>query len=167
MSRPEFSRPHRLTPDRRQVTLEATAAEAEALARRFGILSVGALRATLDLVPEPSGAVRARGRLQAAVEQACVATLDPVSQEVDVPLDLRILPEGAEPADDDPESPDEIESRGGAVDLGEAVAEQLALALDPYPRLPGAALDLPDDAVEEEAPERPNPFAALAKLRPG
>lgn len=163
MTRPEFSRLHRLTAERREVELEADAAERAALARRLGILGVDALAATLTLVPETSGVVRARGRLRAAVEQACVATLEPVPQQVDVPLELLILPEGTAPADDDPESPDEIESAGGMVDLGEAVAEQLSLALDPYPRAPGAVPELPNDPEEE--PARANPFAALAKLR--
>jgi uncharacterized metal-binding protein YceD (DUF177 family) len=161
MTRPEFSRPYRLGTERREVEIEADAAERAALARRFGILAVDALSATLSLVPETSGIVRACGRLRAGVEQACVATLEPVAQQVDVPLDLRILPEGALPTDEDPESPDEIESAGGVVDLGEAVAEQLALALDPYPRAPGVEPELPNDPEEE--PARPNPFAALKK----
>jgi uncharacterized metal-binding protein YceD (DUF177 family) len=169
MTRPEFSRPIRLAPEPREVTLEADAAERAALTARFGILGLGELRATLRLQPEPGGSVRARGRLVAQVEQACVVTLEPVAQKVDVPLDLRILEDGEVPGDDDPDSPDEIESEGGVVDLGEAVAEQLALALDPYPRAPGAelpALDPPEPA-EAPAPARPNPFAKLAKLRQG
>jgi uncharacterized metal-binding protein YceD (DUF177 family) len=155
--------------ERREVTLEATAAERAALARRFGILGIGALRATLRLEPEPGGTVRTRGTLSAEVEQACIVTLEPVAQRLEAPIDLRILDEGEVPGDDDPESPDEIESQGGLVDLGEAVAEQLALALDPYPRTPGATLPNLDDETEtgEDAPARPNPFAALGKLRQG
>jgi uncharacterized metal-binding protein YceD (DUF177 family) len=168
MTQPEFSRLIRLGPETRDVTLEATPAECAALARRFGILGIGSLAARLRLEPEAAGTVRARGRLEAAVEQACIVTLDPVAQRVDAPIDLRILPDGGEPADEEPDSPDEIESAGGQVDLGEAVAEQLALALDPYPRIPGAVvpeLDAPEP--EEPAPARPNPFAALAKRREG
>lgn len=173
MIQPEFSRPVRLGPERRGVVLEATAAERAALALRFGILGIGSLCARLVLEPEAGGTIRARGRLEAEVEQACVVTLEPVAQRVDAPLDLRILEEGVAPGDDDPESPDEIESQGDLVDLGEAVAEQLALALDPYPRAEGATLPPigDDDAAEAEeeapAPARPNPFAALAKLRKG
>ncbi len=166
--RPEFSRPVRLGPEPRELTLEASPAEREALARRFGILGIGALSARLRLVPEPGGTVRARGTLSAAVEQECVVTLEPVAQSVEAPLDLRILAEGEVPADDDPDSPDEIESHGGIVDLGEAVAEQLSLALDPYPRAEGAELpelDGPAPEPEEGEPARPNPFAKLAKLR--
>lgn len=157
---PEFSRPVRLGPEPRELALAATAAECAALAARFGILAVHALEASLRLAPEPGGAVRARGELRAEVEQVCVVSLDPVRQAVRAPLDLRILAEGERPADDDPESPDEIESRGGQVDLGEAVAEQLALALDPYPRAPGAAL--PPIAEPPAPAARPNPFALLA-----
>lgn len=169
MIQPEFSRLVRLGPEARDVTLEATSEECAALARRFGILGVGSLSALLRLEPEPGGSVRARGRLQAMVEQACVVTLEPVVQRVDAPLDLRILPDGDEPSDEDPDSPDEIESQGGLVDLGEAVAEQLSLALDPYPRTEGAVLPEPEveAAPEEPEPTRPNPFGKLAKLREG
>ncbi len=170
----EFSRPHRLGPDRREVELRASPAECAALAARYNILGLSWLRAQLVLVEEHGGAVRARGGLEAKVTQACVVTLEPVVQFVEVPVELRILPEGATPQDDDPDSPDEIESEGGLVDLGEVVAEQLALALDPYPRAAGAALPaevMPEEGEEEEeaqvddVPSKPNPFAALARLK--
>ena len=195
MSAPEFSRPHRLGIEPRTVTLRASSAECAALAARYRIIAVESLEATLALVPEHGGprsggpglasTVRARGTLVAAVVQECVVSLDPVAQRVEAPIDLRILPDDVEPADDDPDSPDEIESHGGMIDLGEAVAEQLALALDPYPRAPDAALP-PDLVAEEEGsatessqgldedanpgaypaqPSRPNPFAALSRLK--
>ncbi len=162
---PEFSRPVRLGPDPREVSLRATPAECAALAARFGILAVHGLAAELRLVPEPGGTVRARGVLAGEVEQECVVTLEPVRQAVRAEIDLRILGEGEQAADDDPESPDEIESAGGIVDLGEAVAEQLALSLDPYPRAEGAELPALDAPEEEGAPAGPNPFQALARLR--
>jgi hypothetical protein len=44
------------------------------------------------------------------------------------------------------------------LDIGEAVAQQLSLALDPYPRAPGAIAGAPA--------ERPvSPFAALARWK--
>jgi len=158
---PEFSRPvtlARIGPEGRQEVLEASAEERAALARRFGILSIESLRADLVLRPEPDGAVRADGRLEAAVTQSCVVTLEPVAQRVEEPVALRFLPSGQEP-DEGPEEIDEIETEGGVADLGEAIAEQLALALDPYPRAPGATL--PGEATDASA----NPFAALAALR--
>ena len=160
---PEFSRPFPLGsvgPDGRREILEADEAERAALAARFGIPAVESLRAELRLRPEADGAVRAEGRLAAEVVQSCVVTLEPVAQRVEEAVALRLLPAGLEPRDD-PDEPDEIPSRNGVVDLGEAVAEQLALALDPYPRAPGAVLSA------EAADEAEHPMAALAKLRPG
>jgi uncharacterized metal-binding protein YceD (DUF177 family) len=167
---PEFSRPHRLGTEPKALLLRASAAECRALALRFGILGIDALQASLDLAAEPGGTVRIRGHLLAAVEQACVVTLEPVAQRVAAPIDLRILPEGSEPADDDPDSPDEIESAGGFIDLGEAIAEQLSLALDPYPRAADAALP-PGLLDADDAPEAPaappHPFASLTRLKRG
>ena len=168
-AKPEFPRPTRLGLDPRDVALDATPAECAALAERFGILGIGALSARIRLEPETGGSIRARGVLTAEVEQACIVTLDPVRQLVRAPIDLRLLNEGEAPGDDDPDSPDEIETLGGIVDLGEAVAEQLALALDPYPRAEGAELPAfdPPEEPEPEQPAKPNPFAALGKLRGG
>jgi uncharacterized metal-binding protein YceD (DUF177 family) len=114
----------------------------------------------VSLHPEPGGSLRATGQLSAEVVQSCIVTLEPVAQRVEEAVDLRFLPEGSEPGDD-PEEPDEIPMQGGALDLGEALAEQLALALDSYPRAEGA--ELPPEAGEDA--DR-NPFAALAALRP-
>lgn len=176
---PEFRRPLALGlvgPAGREVVIEADAAERAALAGRFGIPGIGRLRAVLRLRPEAGGpqaggTVIARGRLEAEVTQTCVVTLEPVEQRVAEEIALRLLPPGRE-AQDGPEEMDEIEAApDGTVDLGEAVAEQLSLALDPYPRAPGAVLPELGEAEGEGAAapappeEKPNPFAALAALR--
>lgn len=158
---PEFSRllPLGLVgPEGRREVLEADEVERAALARRFGIPAVERLRAELLLRPEADGALRVEGRLAAAVVQLCVVTLEPVAQRVEEAVALRLLPPGREPQDE-PDEPDEVATRSGVADLGEAVAEQLALALDPYPRAPDAALP----AEASDAAE--HPLAALAKLR--
>lgn len=158
---PEFSRPLTLGlvgPEGRTETLEATPAERAALARRFGVLGIGSLTATLRLTPEPDGAIRATGRLEAAVTQECVVTLEPVAQRVAEEFACRLLPAGRDPADG-PDDLDEIPTEGDVAELGELVAEQLALALDPYPRAAGA--ELPPEARDESA----GAFGALAALR--
>lgn len=160
---PEFHRPlalARIPPEGRDARIEANAAECAALAARFAIPAVERLSAELRLRPEPGGTVFAEGHLSAEVVQTCVVTLEPVRQAVSEAIALRILPPGADPSDD-PEGPDEIEAEDGAVDLGEAVAEQLSLALDPYPRAPGAELPAAEDG--DAVPT--GPFAALAALR--
>ena len=60
---------------------------------------------------------------------------------------------------------DEVEPlEGDVLDLGEVASEELFLALDPYPRLPDAALTdfVPEAEVGEESK---HPFAALAALK--
>jgi uncharacterized metal-binding protein YceD (DUF177 family) len=160
-SRPEFSRPlalGRVGPAGLDLALEATAAECAALADRFGILGIASLQATLHLAPEADGAVLATGRLHAAVTQACVVSLDPVAKLVAETLAFRLLPAGRE-ADEGPDEIDAIETEHDVADLGEVVAEALALALDPYPRAPAA--ELPPEATDAAA----GAFAALAALR--
>ena len=164
---PEFSRPvslARLSPEGREERLVATPAECAALAQRFAIPAINRFSAVLRLRAEPGGLATVSGRISAEVVQACVVTLDPVVQQVEEAVALRILPPGEEPSDD-PEGPDEIEAEGDSVDLGEAMAEQLSLALDPYPRAPGAALPGPEAPPEAPEPAPKSPFAALAALR--
>lgn len=159
---PELSRPVVLAqvPEAgRDLVIEASPAECAALAARLGIEAVNRLRASLRLAPGPEGVILGRGGLSAEVIQACVVTLEPVTQEVSAPLSLRLLPAGMEPLDTPADEADDIESVNGSVDLGEVVAEELALALDPYPRAPGA--ELPPEATEGAD----NPFAALAALK--
>ncbi len=55
----------------------------------------------------------------------------------------------------------------GGIDLGEAVAQQLALALEPYPRAPGAALPEEPCARTGGARAAEGPFAALESLKRG
>lgn len=163
---PEFSR-HlplaRLPDEGREERLKANPAECAALARRFGIPAVNRLEAVVRLQPETGGGVSVTGRLSAEVVQECVVTLEPVTQAVEEQVALRILGPEEEPSED-PEAPDEITAEGDSVDLGEAIAEQLSLALDPYPRAPGAALP-----GGEEGPDAPptGPFAALAAFKKG
>lgn len=161
---PEFSRVvniARLPPEGREERLVASGAECAALARRFAIPAVNRLEAVVLIRHEPGGTATVAGRFSAEVVQDCVVTLEPVTQAVEETVALRIVPAGHVPSED-PEAPDEIEADGDSVDLGEAVAEQLALALDPYPRAPGAALR-GDDAAAGLA----GPFAALDALRKG
>ena len=141
------------------VRLEASPAECAALAARLGLLALYGFWAELRLRPDSSGAIQVSGALDASVEQACVVSLEPVAQRVHEPLTLRILREGEVPSEA-PDAEDEVETVGGMAELGEVLAQLLALALDPYPRLEGA--ELPGQATDDTA----GPFAALSRLRP-
>ena len=166
---PEFSRAFRLDElgaAPRAVAVVAEDAERSALASRFGLLSIEALSATADLTRD-GDVVTAAGKLLARVVQACVASGDPVPASIAEDFALRFVPRAANPEAEEVELEegelDEIDSEGSAVDLGEAVAQTLALALDPFPRSPGADEELRAAGVigEEDA----GPFAALKALK--
>lgn len=170
MVEPELSRPvsiASLTERPVALTVEAGPAERTALAGRFGLLGLGALAARLDIRRDAGGVVVLHGVLEADVVQACVVTLEPVPAHV---VDDFVLRFSADAPDLDDEEIDltladaDIEPLEGEVlDVGEIVAQQLSLALDPYPRAPGAALPEPD--AEGEGEDAASPFAALERLR--
>ena len=121
--------------------ISAKPEEREALARRFGLLSLDRLEAEIRLQRLAGGMVRVKGRLGADVVQACVISLEPVASVLE--LDFAVLYGQAETGKSvmvDLETDETEPFDGDAIDIGEAVAQQLALALDPYPRAPGATL---------------------------
>ena len=170
MTAPEFSRPVRLDTlgtAPRKLAIAAEPAEREALARRFRLVAIDRLEAAATLARD-GGEVIARGRISAAVVQSCVASGEPVPAEIDESFDLVFRPDAAEVGPEDEvelgaAELDVIFYDGAAVDLGEAVAETLALALDPYPRAPHAGEALKAAGVKSE--EEAGPFGALAGLR--
>ena len=140
--------------------------ERRALARRFGIVSIDALSARVALRRTGVGDVGVSARLAARIVQECVVTLDPVGGEIDEEVTLLFRPVAEEtlaertvviPADEDFEP-----FAGEALDIGEIVAVELALRLDPFPRSPGADTAIGanerDDALPEPAD---SPFRVL------
>lgn len=163
----EFARIERLDTiggEERSVEIAADAAERQALARRFGLLSVDRLEAGFAIRREASG-IAARGRVRAEVVQACSVTGEPLRARVDEPVELRFVEPGSggDEVELGEDALDTIEIEGGGIDLGEAAAETMALALDPFPRSPGAAAALKAAGVISE--EEAGPFGALAGLR--
>ncbi|MFL1463772.1 YceD family protein [Roseococcus sp. DSY-14] len=142
-----------------RLRLAAPEAALPAIAARLGLPAVAALSAEVALSPGRGGRVEARGTLRARVTQECVVTLAPLPAEVAEEIAWRLLPPGEEPSDGD-DDPDDIPSdEAGVVDLGEELVQQLSLALDPYPRAPGAEIP------PEHAGGAHGPFAALARLK--
>lgn len=142
------------------VVVEASARECQDLTTRMGIPAVRSLTCAFRLTPDGDHAVRAKGHLRATVIRTCVVSLEDFEMQIQERFTVRFVPAGTETEDDDPDTPDEIPFLGQIIDLGEATAEQLGLALDPYPRKPGAVLS---DVAGESGST--NPFAALAALR--
>ena len=172
MTGAEFSRPVRIDTLGEQPRPMHVAAEPEeraSLAARFGLLALDRLEAELTL-SRTGEDVAAQGTLQASVVQACVASGAPVPATVAAPFDILFRPQAASPGADE-----EIELNESeldvvfydqvVIDLGEAVAETLALSLDPYPRAPDADVILRKAGVKPEGQEEKGPFAALASLK--
>lgn len=167
---PEFSRPfdvrqaEGLTPH-----LEAGEGERAALARRFGLVRINSLTADLALT-RLDRTVEARGGLKAEIVQPCAVSAEDLPVSIDEPLYFRFVPERAghspdEEVEIDAEDCDEIEYPGTHFDLGEAVAQSLGLAIDPY--LTGPEAEAARLAAGIGSPEDHGPFAALKGLKPG
>jgi uncharacterized metal-binding protein YceD (DUF177 family) len=166
---PEFSRPVRLDEigdAARSIAISADAGEREALARRFALISIARLEADGE-VHRAGETVHVAGRLRAEAVQSCVATGEPLPATLDVPFLLRFVPEESVDAPEEVELNEEdcdtLTYAGGAIDLGEAAAETLALSLDPFPRSPDADAALKAAGVVDES--EVGPFAALKGLR--
>jgi hypothetical protein len=149
--------------------IEAGEEERRGLAERFGLAALGSLSATLELWRPAGDIVRARGHLVADAVQSCVVTLAPVPAHIEADFACSYAGGGRPEAevDFDPLAEEEIEALvGEEIDIGETVAQQLAIALDPYPRAPGAAW--PDHGRPETGgagESRKKPFGSLEKLK--
>lgn len=165
MTTPEFSRPIRvntLPRDGRTIAIEADEAERVALARRFDLLALDALKARFTLTQGRGDTVAVAGTLTAAVVQRCVVTLDPVPATVEDEIEaVFAAADGRDEAEVevDPLAAEVEPLVDGRIDLGELAAQHLSLALDPYPRSP----DAPEPAAEppQAEAETRRPFAVL------
>ena len=150
------------------ISRRATAEETDALAAAIEVPSVQSLAATYRLAPVAGGRFTLKGQIEATVTQACVVTLDPVTSQVSLPLNVIFTsraqgPHGdSEGSLDDLEQPDEEPIEHGVIDVGRVVVEELLSNLDPYPRSADAQLER-TEAGGEGGPQ--HPFAALARLK--
>jgi uncharacterized metal-binding protein YceD (DUF177 family) len=152
--------------DGERLDLVAGEEERAAIAKRLGLPRIERFEAHVCL--ERTGeVVRAKGRLLASLQQSCVVTGDQLAAHIDEPFTLIFMPE---PAVDRPDEEielgagdlDVIFHDGSTIDLGGALADTLALSLDPYPRSAAAGAALKEAGIMTE--EQASPFAVLAAL---
>lgn len=156
----------------REIVVEATDEQREAIAAQLGITDVKRLQASLRAVGFRGG-IRVTGHVSAVIEQPCVVTLVPVFQDIEEDVDRVFLP-GVEPDKagathpeifvdlEGDDLPDYFE--GPEADLSGLVVETVALAIDPYPRAPGASVE----SLGINPPEdKDTPFAGLKALKKG
>jgi uncharacterized metal-binding protein YceD (DUF177 family) len=169
---PELSRPlqvDKISAGGMEERIVARPSERAALAARFGLLDLPMLEAYLNVDHAEGRMIAVTGRLSADVVQQCVVTLEPIASHIDDTINIlyasaQLLDVGANPPhvdelDEDPPEP----IVNGVIDLGELVAQHLAVALDPYPRKEGALLV--NKTTEEPARGAVvTPFAMLNEL---
>ncbi|OBV11245.1 YceD family protein [Erythrobacter dokdonensis] len=149
------------------VVIEADEVERAALAERFGLGAVRSLRAEVSLEAKPR-AIRATGSLRADIMQPCAVSGEDFPVTIEEPIDLRFVEEDARslPEDEDAEIEleaddcDEIGYAGDMFDLGEAVAQTLGLAIDPYAEGPNADAARKAAGIVREG-EQEGPLAAM------
>ena len=162
---PEFSRQVavdqlRAEPFRRRI--EATANEREALARRFDLIALDRLSAEVVLRRRGPEAILLEAEFTAEFEQCCAVSLDPVRGTICDRFSLVYGPV----ADNEPEiafgddEPAFEPLTDNSIDIAEAVAQELSLALPLFPRHPEAVID---DVAAMTPLE--GPFVALSRLR--
>ncbi len=149
------------------IRLEAEPAECAALARRFDIVAIHDFEATVALEKD-GAAIDATGRLAARLVQSCAVSGEDLAVTIDEPVVLRFVPPGAprrpdEEVELEAEDCDEIEFEGTQFDLGEALAQSLALAIDPFLTGPGAEEARRKAGIVDEPAS--GPFAALKGLK--
>lgn len=124
----------------------------------------------------PTGKIgwRVRGRLVAKIEQSCVVTLAPIRTRHDAEVERYYLPANHLVPErevlvslDDADLPDPFTD---IIDPAQLAVENLALMIDPYPRIEGAELGQFTVTAPGATPlsnEDRQPFASLAVLKRG
>ena len=162
---PEFSRPVPLTrlgsePFRQRI--EATSEERELLAHRFDLLVLDRFAAEVELRRQGGDVVSLEAAYDAEYEQSCALTLEPVRGSAAGRFSLIYGPADSEEPEIavSGEEPAFEPLIGDAIDIGEAVAQELSLALPEFPRHPDATVD----DLAEAGPAH-GPFSSLARFR--
>jgi len=144
--------------EKRTFSLAPDAETRAAIAKWLKILDLPRFEAELTLVPARTG-WHLSGKLTGQAIQACGLTLEPIEEQVDDTFGMDFVEadetSGASEVEVvlDEDSPDIVTD--GRIDVSRHVLEHLSLALNPFPRKPGAVFKAPEETAEI------SPFAVL------
>lgn len=139
----------------------------QALAKRFDLPSIELITANYRLKANEHK-ITFTGDILSELHQACAISGQPFPVHIAEKFNINFVektdvPPSEEEVELASEDCDIIEYEATQIDLGEAIAQTLYLALDPYPRGPDA------DAIAEKkglkSEEEAGPFGALAALK--
>lgn len=165
----EFKRPVDLGAigdDPAQYQIMADDAERAALARRFGLVEIQRLSAAVTLVwVRGRRVLRLTAEIEGEVVQNCVVTLDPVHERIAERVEIHFERPARDAAAkggivDEFELGEAEPLTGDALDIGEIVAGEFVLCVNPYPRKPDASIG----TVGTES-HAPSPFEKLASIK--
>ncbi|MGU3576364.1 YceD family protein [Brucellaceae bacterium C25G] len=162
-----------------EVTLKSDKRERDALAKAHGLEDVVSFSADFTIIPWKKSGIKIRGKIRAEIVQACVATLEPINNQIDEDVEVILVPEHSRlariPLDENGEmlvsadGPDIPETfSGDKIDVGVIAEEFFDLAIDPYPRKAELAdsvvVSVGDTEVDDDNGVV-SPFASLANWK--
>lgn len=159
----------KLTREGAAFTLGADAGQLQTIAETLQLPAVHAFSANIEARAVGQGRYRIEGEVKARVRQTCVLTGEEFDVEILAPVEAAFADDDhltpptkkeVERSLEDEDPPEPLEN--GHIDIGAIAVEFLALALEPFPRKPGAVFA---GSAEDEAQK--GPFAALAALKAG
>jgi uncharacterized metal-binding protein YceD (DUF177 family) len=150
--------------------LQPNAAQSAAIADHLGIRGLKKIRFWGEFSAQGRTDWALTAHLGATVVQACVVSLDPVTTRIEESVQRRYVANFDDPDDEDVEmtADENTESLPLVVDVATVMIEALTLALPPYPRKDGAALEqnvYTDKGITPMTDEDAKPFAGLGALR--
>lgn len=134
-----------------------------AIAARLETPAVISLSGAVVVTPTAEGA-QVDGAVKAALRRECVVTLEPLDERIDETFSIRFARESDALAEIELDLEEDWTEPllGEALDVADILVQQVALAMEPYPRKPGAAAP----AALNPSPEQVSPFAVLKSLKP-
>jgi hypothetical protein len=153
------------------VVIDADPKQRAKLAEQHGLVSVGRYRAELLVTSWKRNGVKVSGTVEADIVQECVVMLEPIEARICEEVSAVYLPDDSKLGRAgfhgggeillDAEGPDSPETfSGDTIDVGALAEEFFELAIDPYPRKPGADLMQVEDVDPPDSP-----FARLSVLK--
>jgi len=155
-----------------ETTIEPGPEDRKKLAEWADVVAVNRFLGRILLRRLSSSRFAYSGHLEADIEQSCTISLEPVFDTIvmDFARELHLVPHVKKVIDisgelsaaaGDDEVPEEIDIP--RFDIAGPLLEEFLLGIDPYPKAPGASLEVPEDEVAKLE----NPFAVLKALKPG
>ncbi|SCA55131.1 conserved hypothetical protein [Candidatus Terasakiella magnetica] len=176
MSENEFTHPFavdKLGPNPKRIHIDATEQERAALSERFDLDEMTIFKSQAVLQRLSGKKIECRYEGHCEIIQQCVVTFKPVKTGIDLAF-TRVYDSSFKHQDDEKEVEIDIDATDeldpiidGVIDLADALAEELGLEIDPYPRADGIAyteIGVGPEITEEEIKSN-NPFSVLAEIK--